>query len=69
MVGVATSDVNTDNFLGQDSQSWGLSTSRDLFHGRIKIRSDYGHKLSRTGVIEVTLDTDKGTKCTYVHIL
>ena len=61
MLGVSALGANSDAFLGQDSKSWGLSTNKDLFSGGKKIRTDYGHKLSRTGTIEVTLDTDEGT--------
>jgi hypothetical protein len=49
MLGVATAGANLDCFLGQGSDSWGLSTNKDLFACGKKIRSDYGHKLSRTG--------------------
>ena len=61
IIGVATAELNSDVFLGQDGEGWGLSTNKELFHGGDKLCSDYGHKLSRSGVIEVTLDTDKGT--------
>lgn len=61
MLGVSALGANPDAFLGQDSKSWGLSTNKDLFSGGKKIRTDYGHKLSRTGTIEVSLDTDEGT--------
>ena len=49
MLGVSTAGANPDAFLGQDSKSWGLSTNKDLFSCGKKIRTDYGHKLSRTG--------------------
>ena len=49
MLGVATRSANLDCFLGQGPESWGLSTNKDLFACGKKIRSDYGHKLSRTG--------------------
>ena len=61
IIGVATAELNSDLFLGQDGEGWGLSTNKELFHGGEKLCTDYGHKLSRSGVIEVTLDTDKGT--------
>ena len=51
MLGVALIGVNHDTFLGQSNESWGLSTNKDLFAGGKKIRSDYGHKLSRTGTV------------------
>ena len=50
MIGVATAGAHLDTFLGQYNDSWGLSTNKDLFAGGKKIRSDYGHKLSRTGL-------------------
>ena len=50
LMGVATAGVNLDSFLGQNNESWGLSTNKELFSGGKKLRSDFGHKLSRTGL-------------------
>jgi hypothetical protein len=57
MLGVATAGANLDCFLGQGSDSWGLSTNKDLFACGKKIKSDYGHKLSRTGEIKCRVFT------------
>ena len=54
-IGVATAGANSDNFLGQNNDSWGLSTNKELFCGGKKLRSDFGHKLSRTGLLEFKL--------------
>ena len=55
LMGVATAGVNLDSFLGQNNESWALSTNKELFSGGKKLRSDFGHKLSRTGLFSTKL--------------
>lgn len=59
--GVATDDSNFDGFLGQDNESWGISTNKELFHGGVKLQASFGESISIGNVIELILDTDSGT--------
>eukprot|EP01038_Epipyxis_sp_PR26KG_P005374 gene5374-7452_t len=61
MIGVAKGEFSCDEFLGQDQESWGLSPMLDLFHGGRKKKTETDKKLMAGSVIEMTLDTNKGT--------
>lgn len=59
--GVATDESNFDTFLGQDTESWGISTNRELFHDGTKLRPDFCEVIAIGSVVELILDTDNGT--------
>lgn len=59
-IGVATSAVDLNTFLGGCSHSWGFIGEQALYHNREKVKV-YGEVFSTGDVIGVTLDMNVGT--------
>lgn len=60
IVGVCTSKYNPSSFIGQDSESWGLSSGKELLHNGRLLKSDYGHKITGSSLLQLTLNTFTG---------
>jgi hypothetical protein len=61
MFGIATEEFSCEKFLGQDDESFGLTTNRDLFQSGGKIKTDFQGKFNVGSILECIFDTDSGT--------
>jgi len=59
-VGVATSAVDLNTFLGGCGNGWGFIGEQALYHGREKVKI-YGEPFSSGDIVSVTLDFNNGT--------
>ena len=59
-VGVASSDVELNSFLGGCASGWGFIGEQSLYHSREKVKV-YGEPFGAGDVVGVTLDLVKGT--------
>eukprot|EP01040_Poterioochromonas_malhamensis_P001185 gene1185-1258_t len=62
MIGLCTSEVNPDEFLGHDGNSWGFSHNLEHYHGGVKKRlSSDGAKITPGSILEIAYNSYLGT--------
>lgn len=61
ILGVATSKAHVKSFIGAGLTSWGLTCGKNLWHGKVKVKTNYGTGFGAGSVVVLSLDTNAGT--------
>lgn len=59
-IGVASSQVDIDNYLGADSQSWGFIGSGSLWHNKSRTQKRFKEQFTSHSNMHVKYDSDNG---------
>jgi hypothetical protein len=57
--GVATEDVSTNTYLGQDSSGWGLTMNNEIYHSSRSQQLEKSLKLSTSSILEILYDSNE----------
>lgn len=56
--GVASEEVSTNTYLGQDSNGWGLTMNNEIYHGSRSQQPEKTLKLTTNSIVEILFDSN-----------